>query len=98
MYLQYSNDVEELELIQRQPLELDHVELDLHSLLHLSDYVTIVHAVLWCCRPRSLKLNSDFDFIDIEERSHVIEVKSYMAVFDQSSRDMNFIRKLQFSC
>nr|GEV24859.1 hypothetical protein [Tanacetum cinerariifolium] len=70
----YPNDVEELELIQCQPLELDHVELELHSLLQLSDYVTIAHAVLWYCHPRSLELSSDFDYLDIEERSHAIEL------------------------
>ncbi|GJV17164.1 F-box domain containing protein [Tanacetum coccineum] len=89
----YPNDVEELELIQCQPLELDHVELELHSLLQLSDYVTIAHAVLWYCHPRSLELSSDFDYLDIEERSHAIELiyKKLLQQEDEAKTEIQIV-------
>ncbi|GJZ78311.1 F-box domain containing protein [Tanacetum coccineum] len=53
-------DVEKLKVIQQPPHELEHVEF-IHTLrIHeVSVYATVLDAVLWCCRPRSLTLQVD---------------------------------------
>ncbi|PWA73687.1 F-box domain, Leucine-rich repeat domain, L domain-like protein [Artemisia annua] len=64
-------DIEELKVLQWPPYELEHVELELHSIEELSAYFTIVDAVLWCCRPQSLSLTSCFTIANMER--HVIK-------------------------
>lgn len=62
-------------MIHLPPYELEHVELELDIDKELSAYVAIVDAVLWCCRPQSLSIISNFHSIDFEERSHVVKVR-----------------------
>ncbi|KAI7732744.1 hypothetical protein M8C21_027716 [Ambrosia artemisiifolia] len=52
------------------PYELDHVELQLHTLEESSAHIAFVDAVLWCCRPRSLTLRSSVPF---KEQSDVVK-------------------------
>ncbi|GJR63670.1 F-box domain containing protein [Tanacetum coccineum] len=50
-------DVEKLKVIQSPPRELEHVELiNAVGINKVSVYATVLDAVLWCCRPRSLTL------------------------------------------
>nr|XP_043610672.1 uncharacterized protein LOC122582358 isoform X2 [Erigeron canadensis] len=46
-------DVEGLKLLDWPPFELEHIEL---KMLGISDYLRVVEANLWCCRPKSLTL------------------------------------------
>ncbi|GKB92356.1 F-box domain containing protein [Tanacetum coccineum] len=71
--------VEELRMIQSLPLELDHVDLEpdiirprSRSLTLGSAYLAVVDGVLWCCRPRSLTLESGFSSIHFEEWSYIV--------------------------
>ncbi|GKC07970.1 hypothetical protein Tco_0999580 [Tanacetum coccineum] len=66
-------NAEELKLIQGQPFELDHVDLKPDIIKELSIYLAIVDGVLWCCRPRSLTLESNFPSINFEEWSHIVK-------------------------
>ncbi|PWA73684.1 F-box domain, Leucine-rich repeat domain, L domain-like protein [Artemisia annua] len=66
-------NVEELKLIQGQPFELDHVDLEPDSIKELSVYLAVVDGVLWCCRPQSLTIESNFPLINFEEWSHIVK-------------------------
>lgn len=48
--------------------------LNIKLLDNLSVYEAFVDAILWCCRPQSLTLISDFSAINFEERIRVVEV------------------------
>ena len=60
-------------MIGLSPYELDHVELELY-IEEVSVHESVVGAVLWCCRPESLTLESNSSCTDIEEWSHLIKV------------------------
>lgn len=60
-------------MIGLSPYELDHVELELY-IEEVSVHESVVGAVLWCCRPESLTLESNSSSTDIEEWSHLIKV------------------------
>ncbi|KAI7734286.1 hypothetical protein M8C21_012189, partial [Ambrosia artemisiifolia] len=70
MYSQGFTDLEKLKTIEMPPYELNHVELQLHTLEESSAHVAFVNAVLWCCRPRSLTLRSSVPF---EEQIDVVK-------------------------
>ncbi|PWA62640.1 F-box domain, Leucine-rich repeat domain, L domain-like protein [Artemisia annua] len=59
-----------LKLIRSPPYQLEHVELDLFSTVNVAK---AVEETLWCCRPRSLTLISDFSH-DFEEQSRVVKM------------------------
>ena len=48
--------------------------LNIKLLDSLSVFEAFVDAILWCCRPQSLTLTSDFSAISFEERTRVVEV------------------------
>ncbi|XP_076885897.1 uncharacterized protein LOC143535561 [Bidens hawaiensis] len=61
--------LEKLRTIELPPYELEHVELQLDNHEKPLDFLSFVDIVLWCCRPRSLTLNSSTDF---DEQNDVV--------------------------
>nr|XP_043634334.1 uncharacterized protein LOC122605449 [Erigeron canadensis] len=68
-----NTDVEELKLLEWPPFELEHIELNVRGISELSEYLPVLEAVLWCCRPRSLTLKSFNFYNDIERRNQVVK-------------------------
>ncbi|PWA39808.1 F-box domain, Leucine-rich repeat domain, L domain-like protein [Artemisia annua] len=65
-------DIDELKVSMLAPYELEHVELDPDDIDTLSEYVDVVDALLWCCRPWSLTLGSH-PFLNLEKERQIIE-------------------------
>ncbi|GKC21253.1 F-box domain containing protein [Tanacetum coccineum] len=76
IYLQgdFSIDVEQPMVTQSPTYGLNHIELNVRLLDNLSVYEALVDAILWCCRPQSLTLISDFSAISFEEQTRVVEL------------------------
>ncbi|PWA41227.1 F-box domain, Leucine-rich repeat domain, L domain-like protein [Artemisia annua] len=75
--------VEELKMIQSPPNELEHIELKLMNIYKLSDYETVLDAVLWCCCPRSLSLKSLFHIIYYSEEWNQVVKYTYEKLLQQ---------------
>nr|XP_043634507.1 uncharacterized protein LOC122605611 [Erigeron canadensis] len=85
-------DVEELKLLGLPSFELEHIELDLNvnGVSELSEYLSVVDAVLWCCRPRSLTLKSDFcDYL--ERQDHIVKF-TYERLLEQEDQGQTNIQ------
>ncbi|PWA59646.1 F-box domain, Leucine-rich repeat domain, L domain-like protein [Artemisia annua] len=78
-----------LKLIRSPPYQLEHVELDLFSTVNVAK---AVEETLWCCRPRSLTLISDFSH-DFEEQSRVVKFtyKTLLQQEEQGQIDIQFV-------
>ncbi|GJS97100.1 F-box domain containing protein [Tanacetum coccineum] len=87
----YPCKVEELRMIQSPPFELDHVDLEPDHIRSLSDYLAVVDGVLWCCRPRSLTLESGFSSIHFEEWSYIVKY-TYEKLLIQEDQGQTNIR------
>nr|GFB95412.1 F-box domain, leucine-rich repeat domain, L domain-like protein [Tanacetum cinerariifolium] len=85
-------DVEKLKVIQSPPRELEHDELiNPFNICEVSVYATVLDAVLWYCRPRSLTLEVD----QFSDTSDVVKVRSICAYLGLDSVSM---QKLSKSC
>ncbi|PWA95537.1 F-box domain, Leucine-rich repeat domain, L domain-like protein [Artemisia annua] len=89
----FSIDVDQPRVIQSPTYDLDHVELNIRLLDNLSVYEAFVDAILWCCRPQSLTLTSDFSAISFEERTRVVEF-TYKKLLQQEAQGKT---NIQFS-
>ncbi|KAK1440523.1 hypothetical protein QVD17_06351 [Tagetes erecta] len=65
--------LEKLKAIELSPYELEHVELELDPHEESSAHIAFVHAILWCCRPRSLTLRSSLHSTDLGEQSDIVK-------------------------
>ncbi|PWA54420.1 F-box domain, Leucine-rich repeat domain, L domain-like protein [Artemisia annua] len=64
-----SVDFNQLKVTGLLPYELEHVELKLFQ----EKVLTVLDGILWCCRPRSLSLTSNFSFMSDKKRSHFLK-------------------------
>ncbi|GKC44050.1 hypothetical protein Tco_1061772 [Tanacetum coccineum] len=81
----FSIDVEQPMVTQSPTYGLNHIELNIRLLDNLSVYEALVDAILWCCRPQSLTLISDFSAISFEERTRVVEF-TYKKLLQQEAQ------------
>nr|XP_043634952.1 uncharacterized protein LOC122606051 isoform X2 [Erigeron canadensis] len=94
-------DVEELKVIDSPPIELKHVEVELTvreepgTIDKLSAYVSAVDTVFWCLRPESLTLISDFESLDVEQRSRIVKTDIEIELSTSSSKDKKHFNDLK---